>query len=122
MPTAADLDRQYGALLRQPPLSDLTSARYLQRALKAKRIDVTEGVLKQWLLKYRTGDPTTGIGGRMSAQELHEQYGAELKALSQEKKTRYLLCKALRERDPPVFITDSVARQWLEKYAGQVLF
>ena len=56
-------ERQYGAMLRQPPLSDLTSARYLQRALQAKGIDVTEGVVKQWLLKSRTGDAAvTGAG------------------------------------------------------------
>ena len=54
-------DRQYGAMLRRPPLSELTSARYLLRALEAKGIVVPEGVLKQWLLKYRTGDAATTI-------------------------------------------------------------
>ena len=79
MPTlrAADLDRQYGAMLRQPPLSDLTSARYVQRALKAKRIDVTEGVVKQWLLKYRTGDAAaTGGGSIKSTKDLLVWRGA----------------------------------------------
>ena len=56
-------ERQYGAMLRRPPLSDVTSARYLHRALQAKGIVVTEGVVKQWLLKYRTGDAAaTGSG------------------------------------------------------------
>ena len=35
------LDRQYGAMLRRPPLSDLASAYHLHRALEAKGIDVT---------------------------------------------------------------------------------
>ena len=68
-------DRQYGAMLRRPPLSDLTSARYLFNALKAKGIDVTEVVVKQWLLKYRTGDAAaTGSGSMKSALELHEAH------------------------------------------------
>ena len=50
------LDRQYGAMLRRPPLSDLASAYHLHRALEAKGIDVTVGVVKQWMLKYRSGD------------------------------------------------------------------
>ena len=63
---------------------------------------MTEGVLKQWLLKYRTGDAAaTGSGSMKSALELHEAHGAELKALPPEQKTRYRLCKYLRERDPP---------------------
>ena len=79
-------DRQYGAMLRRPPLSDLTSARYLHRALQAKGIVVTEGVVKQWLLKYRTGDAAaTGSGSIKSANDLHEEYGTELQALPQEK-------------------------------------
>ena len=113
-------ERQYGAMLRRPPLSDITSARNLHRALQAKGIVVTEGVVKQWLLKYRTGDAAaTGSGSIKSAIDLHEAYGAELQALPLEKKTRYLLCKTLRERDPPVIITDAVAKQWLSKYAGK---
>ena len=65
--SAADLDSQYGSILRQPPLSDLSSARYLHKALSAKRINVTEGVVKQWLLKYRTGDTAaTGSGSDSS--------------------------------------------------------
>ena len=50
------LDRQYGAMLRRPPLSDLASAYHLHRALEAKGIDVTAGVVKQWMMKYRSGD------------------------------------------------------------------
>ena len=58
-------DRQYGAMLRRPPLSELTSARYLLRALEAKGIVVPEGVLKQWLLKYRTRDAAATGSGSM---------------------------------------------------------
>ena len=39
--------------------------------------------------------------------------------LAQEHKSAYLLCKALRERTPPLFISDSMAKQWLLKYFGQ---
>ena len=87
-------------MLRQPPLSDLTSARYLHQALKAKGIVVAEGVVKQWMLKYRTGDTAaTDSGSIKSTKELHENHGAYLQALPPEKKTEYLLCKTLRERD-----------------------
>ena len=118
---ADTFERQYGAMLRRPPLSDLTSARYLHQALTAKGIVVTEGVVKQWLLKYRTGDAAaTDSGSIKSTKELHETHGAYLQALPLEKKkTPYLLCKALRQRDPPVIITDAVAKQWLAKYAGK---
>ena len=92
---AADLEGEYGAILRKPPLSECTSAYYLHQALDAKRIKVTPGVVKQWILKYRTEGAHV-----KSIKDLHEEYGAELQALPQEKKTRYLLCKALRERDP----------------------
>ena len=30
----------------------------------------------------------------------------------------FLLCKVLRKRDPPIFITDEVGKQWLKKYHG----
>ena len=84
-------DRQYGAMLRRPPLSELTSARYLLRALEAKGIVVTEGVLKQWLLKYRTGDAAaTGSGSIKSAIDLHEAHGAELQALPPENEAPYM--------------------------------
>ena len=49
--TAAGLDTQYGPLLRQPPLSECTSYRYLHRALQAKNISVTEGVVRQWITR-----------------------------------------------------------------------
>ena len=68
--------------------------------------------------EYRTGDAAATCSGSIkSANELHEAHGAELKALPPEQKTRYRLCKYLRERDPPVIITDAVAKQWLGKYA-----
>ena len=82
--SAADLEREYGPLLRKPPLSECTSPRYLHTALDAKRIKVIEGVVKQWIMKYRT--EATHV---KSTKDLHEEYGAELQALPQEKKTPF---------------------------------
>ena len=82
-PRAELLDRQYGAMLRRPPLSDLASVYHLHRALEAKGIDMTAGVVKQWMLKYRSGDvAATDSGSTKSAQDLDEAHGAELQALS----------------------------------------
>ena len=44
--------------------------------------------------------------------------------LSIEYRTAFKLCKALREQDPPLCVTDKVATVWLQKYAhrGEVRF
>ena len=31
--------------------------------------------------------------------------------------TAYKFCQALRKREPPIFVTDGVAKQWLQKFA-----
>ena len=117
--TAAELEIKHGALLRQEPLSQCTSVRYLHNALTNKRIKVTEGAVKQWWKKYRGASADTSGAEIKSAKDLHEKYGAEVLALAQTNKTGYTLCKALRDREPPLFISDGIAKQFLKKYAGQ---
>ena len=36
----------------------------------------------------------------------------------QDHPTSYLLCKFLRERDPPLLVTDAIARNWLLSHGG----
>ena len=56
-----------------------------------------------------------------SAQELDDRYGDVVRSLVMEKTTAYQLCKALRERASPVYVSDGVAKQWLAKQRiGQV--
>lgn len=50
---------------------------------------------------------------------LQEQHGVLVAEVAKERPTYFKLCKALRERDPPLYISDAVARQWLAKYGGQ---
>ena len=114
MCSVVDLQSKYGSELSDGPLSQCTSAYYLHKALTAKGIKVTIGVVKEWWKKHKvvTGPSIT------SAKDLQEQHGALVKDLAIEHDTAYKLCKVLRERDRPLFVTDSVARQWLLKYAG----
>ena len=51
-----------------------------------------------------------------SAQELEEKYGDVARTLAVEHSTAYKLCGALRKREPPVFVSDGVAKMWLSKY------
>ena len=40
--------------------------------------------------------------------------------MAKEHSSAFLLCKALRQQNPPIFISDGVAKQWLKKYYGDV--
>ena len=51
-----------------------------------------------------------------SSVELQEKYGDVVQLLVAEHHTAYRLCKALRNRTPPVSVTDGVAKEWFKRY------
>lgn len=36
--------------------------------------------------------------------------------------TAYKLCKALRDKDPPVYVSDGIAKQWLLRFHGELQY
>ena len=105
-----------------PPLSETISERYLHNALTAltnPRISVSESVVRTWWKRYRNADAPQGPG---SAKELEELHGDSIRPLAVEHPTAYRLCKALRDRDPPIHVTDGTAKQWLEKYCSAKIY
>ena len=51
-----------------------------------------------------------------NAADFQEKFGQLATPLVEQYNTAYKLTGALRKLDPPVFITDGVAKQWLAKY------
>ena len=104
--TANELQTQYGDVLSTPPLSDAACAEALYSLLIARQppIAVSRAAVKYWWSKYRLPEGAETAG---SAQELEEKYGDVIRHLALEYPTAYKLCKALRERDPPLLVTVS---------------
>ncbi len=113
---AKQLDEQYRGVLTQPPLSDCTSAYHLHKACQARqpKIDVSHETCKQWWKKYRVAT-TPSVS---TAKELDDKYGERVRQLAPDNRSAYLLCKALRQCDPPIFVSDGIAKQWLHTYFG----
>ena len=114
--TAKQLHEQYADLLSQPPFSEATSAYLLHLALTSRQppIQVSHGAVKQWWKTYKVA---AGAGALKSAQELEDKYGDSIRPLVVDNPTAYKFCQALRKREPPIFVTDGVAKQWLQKFA-----
>ena len=115
--TAEDLQRRHGDVLSQPPLCACASPRYLFQALTGMSppVRVTEATVKQWWKKYKVSTELSCT----SAQQLEDEHGASIRDLTREYPTAYKLCKALRERESPLYISDGVAKQWLQRFGGQ---
>ena len=109
------LEEQYGDVLRQAPYSACSSAYLLHAAVtRDLNLSVTYATVRYWFDKYRT----RGELSAESAADANERYGDLLQSLAADNSTAYRLCKALRERTPPVYLTDEVAKQWLAAYRG----
>ena len=87
------------------------------KALTTRRpaVNVTHGVCKTWWSKYRGPQDGAAIA---SAQALDDQYGDICRGLVAEHSTAYKLCYVLRGRDPPIDISDGIAKQWIQKFSG----
>ncbi len=103
MPGKADeLEQRYGDLLRSPPLSSATSARFLFNALKDRRPPLNqykEGVVRKWWDKFGPGR-TQGSDEKLNAKELETKHGALLRELLEQHPTAFKLKNALRARTP----------------------
>ena len=87
-----------------------TSYRALRAVLGQRQppIDVSEGVLRQWL--NTSMKPLDAITVS-STEDLQEKYGDVVKVLVREYATAYKLCKALRPQTLAVYCTDGIAKQ-----------
>ena len=65
-------------------------------------------------MKYRVPEGAQTVS---SARDLEERYGDTIRHLGLEYPTAYKFCRALREMEVPVCISDSIAQVWLQKYA-----
>ena len=116
--TAVDFEKNHGDLVRQQ-YGECVTAYKLDKALRARRppICMTQGLLKQWLLKYGRVLDAAGAEDliRISSRaELESKYGDTLATMADEYSTPYRLCAALKKRSPPVLVTDAVAKEWFK--------
>ena len=112
--TAAEFQAKYGEMVSvQYP--HCTTARTLKNALAAREypIIVTDGMLKVWFHSFRVPPGAVVVS---SAAELDSKYGDWLPALAAQNPSSYRLSKVLKERDPPVYVTDQVLKHWFSRY------
>ena len=76
-------------------------------------IDVSMAAVKTWWQKYKHGVIQYSVS---NAKDLHDKSGDIAKSLAISNSSAYLLVKALRNREPAVYISDAVARQWLKQH------
>ena len=116
--SADDFERKYGKMVRER-YPECTTARRLfntmQSRINSTQFSLTEGLLKQWFLKYghvkgSSGDVHTASISISGRAELEAKYGEILPSLADSHPSAYRLCKALRQLTPPVLVTDGVAK------------
>ena len=118
---AADLERLHGAELARPPLSEAKSPYLLYKMLQERRprIDTTKQAVKTWFGQYRRSADVAGERVH-STEELERVYGDCIRdrQLAHAHPTAFLLCKALRNFEPPVLVSDAIAGRWLRDHGG----
>ena len=112
--TAALFHARYGNLVSEH-FAQHTTAHTLRIALSQRKppIVVTDGMLKLWFAKYRLPDDAVTVD---SLEELHSRYGDVLLPLAAQNPTAYRLNKVLRERTPPLYVSEEVLKRWLRRY------
>ena len=117
--TAAQFEKRYGNLVRAE-YAEYTGREALRTVLLARQppIDVSEGVLLQWL-KRKSIKPADAITVS-SANELQEKYGELVKGLVLVHAPACKLCQALCEQTPAVYCTDGIAKQWIKKNGSEL--
>ena len=110
------MEAQYGEILRQ---HGNVSWYLLKKALYSRSppLDITDGVLKQWILKYRLPPDAIQILG---AKDLEQRYGKAIRHLAADNCTGYKLQAALKKLRPPLYASDQAAKDWLRKYGAAV--
>ena len=114
--TARELQEQYGDVLASAPFRDCSSPVFLHGALASRDplVEVSIGAVRMWWDKYKLPEGAETV---TSAQDLEHRFGDGIRHLAREYPTSFKLCKALRKREPPLCITDAIARVWLQQYA-----
>ena len=115
---AVELNRRFAVLLAEPPYVEAKTPYWLHHYLtrRVPPVPVSMGTVKQWWMKYKV---TEGSIRLTTAAELHEKYGESILHMAAEYPTAFKLCKALRDRDPPICIDDGIAKEWLRNHGGQ---
>ena len=110
--TAETLELGYGGIPRE--YGELSEYKLLS-ALSARvpPLDVSKGILKQWILKYRLPADAIKI---MGAEDLEKRYGEAIRHLATSDCTGYKLQAALKKLSPPLYVSDQASRDWLRKY------
>ena len=118
--TAALFHERYGELVSEH-FAQHTTAYTLRIALSQRKppIIVTDGMLKLWFAKYRLPSDAVTVD---SLEELHSRYGDVLPALAAQNPTAYRLDKVLKERTPPLHVSEEVLKRWLRRYFYWDLF
>ena len=109
--SCVELERRYGPMLRYPPFSEASTPYLLHTALTTRRptpLRVSQKVVAQWWRIHRPG----GGPDVSSAQDFETRYGGQARALQPFPTSAYRLCAALRERDPPIFVTDGILTEF----------
>ena len=99
-------------------LGDVSAYKARQALLgRTPPLDVSRGVLRQWILKYRKPASAVAIAG---ADELEKKCGSTIRLeLAAKNRTGYKLMTAVRQLQPPLCITRKSAENWLAKYGQE---
>ena len=112
--TAAELHERYADTLKCSPYCDASSPYYLHKALQTLvPSGISIGAVKNWWDVYRTVEGVVRIS---TAQELQDMHGDSIAHLAHEFMTPFVLCATLRKRQPPILISNSIAKQWLKDF------
>ena len=111
--SASSFESKYGNLVREK-YAEL-SPHMLAKALakRASPIEVSVGVLKQWSDNYNSPKGAVWV---YSSHELDAKYGSVLVGMVKEHCSAYRLQKALKALDPPVYVTEAVAKVWFKQH------
>ena len=112
--TAEDLETNVRVVTYLRALGDV-SAHKCRNALLSRTppLNVSEGVLKQWISKYRRPAAAVVLS---CAEDLETKYGATIRHLAAENRTGYKLMVALKTLKPPLYASKRTSETWLRKY------
>ena len=111
--TAALFHERYGNLVSEHFAQHTTYTLRIALSQRKPPIIVTDGMLKLWFAKYRLPSDAVTVS---SAEELHRRYGDVLPALAAQNPTAYRLNKVLKERTPPLYVSEEVLKPWFLRY------
>ena len=115
--SADDFEKQYGKLVREK-YAEYGTAYKLDKALRAHKpaICMTQGLLKQWLLKYGSAaaEGNAASISITSRAELEQRFGDVLQRMADEHPTAYRLRAALEKMSPSVLVTAGIAKEWFK--------